>query len=180
MQNEGEWALQYGKDRGVPQLADALLAKLKKDQGIEAKNENVPDHLRWFAGLPARARSSGRSGRYGHRRSSNWMGFLYMVNNLKANAVSVPIDEQGTDVVALEAKLKELKAQGIQPKLFYTIPNFQNPSGVSTTLERRQRIAELAQEYGIIVLEDDAYHDLRFKGEPIAPIYTLDQSGSVW
>ena len=80
----------------------------------------------------------------------------------------------------LEAKLKELKSQGIQPKLFYTIPNFQNPSGFSTTLERRQRIAELAQEYGIIVLEDDAYHDLRFKGDPIPPIYTLDQSGSVW
>ena len=67
MQNEGEWALQYGKDRGVPQLADALLAKLKKDQGIEAKNENVLITSGGCAGLPARPRSSGRSGRYGHR-----------------------------------------------------------------------------------------------------------------
>lgn len=180
MNNDGEWALQYGRDRGVPQLADALLAKLKKDQNIDAKNENV---LITSGGSQACQLVLDLLVDPGDTvivEAPSWMGFLYMVKNIKANAVSVPIDEDGTDVVALEAKLKELKAQGIQPKLFYTIPNFQNPSGVSTTLERRHRIAELAQEYGIIVLEDDAYHDLRFKGEPIPPIYTLDTSGSVW
>jgi len=112
--------------------------------------------------------------------SPTWMGFLYMVNNLKANAVGVPVDDEGTDVVELERTLARLKSEGVTPKLIYVIPNFQNPMGVSTTLERRQRIVELAQEYGTIVLEDDAYHDLRYAGDPIPPIQTLDTSGSVW
>ena len=180
MQNDGEWALQYGKDRGVPQLVDALLAKLKKDQGISAKNENVLITAGGSQACQLVLDLLVDPGDTVIVEAPTWMGFLFMVKNLKANVVSVPIDDQGTDVDALEAKLKALKERGIRPKLFYTIPNFQNPSGVSTTLERRQRIAELAKEYGIVVLEDDAYHDLRFKGEPIAPIYTLDDSGLVW
>jgi 2-aminoadipate transaminase len=112
--------------------------------------------------------------------SPTWMGFLFMVNNLKAKAVGVSVDEQGTNVDELEATLKRLKAEGVTPKLIYVIPNFQNPTGVSTTLERRKRIVELAREYGTIVLEDDAYFDLRYAGETIPPIQTLDDSGTVW
>jgi 2-aminoadipate transaminase len=108
------------------------------------------------------------------------MGFLYMVNNLKAKAIGVSVDEHGTNVDELEQTLARLKSEGIRPKLIYVIPNFQNPTGVSTTLERRKRIVELAREYGTIVLEDDAYYDLRYAGEPIPPIQTLDDSGSVW
>lgn len=180
MKNEGELALQYGRDRGVPKLADALLAKLKKDQGIVATRDEVMITAGGSQACQLVLDLLLDPGDTILVESPTWMGFLYMVNNLKGNAIGVPVDENGTDVDALEAELKRLKAEGITPKLFYTIPNFQNPSGVSTSVERRKRIVELAQEYGMIVLEDDAYHDLRYSGEHLPPIYTLDDSGLVW
>jgi 2-aminoadipate transaminase len=180
MQREGELALQYGRDRGVPQLADALRAKLKKDQSIDASRDEVMITAGGSQACQLVLDLLLDPGDTVLVEAPTWMGFLYMVNNLKGKAIGVPVDENGTDVDALEAQLKSLKQQGITPKLFYTIPNFQNPSGVSTTLERRKRIAELAKEYGIVVLEDDAYHDLRYSGEHLPPIYTLDDTGLVW
>jgi len=180
MKNEGELALQYGRDKGVPQLADALIAKLKRDQDIVATREEVMITSGGSQACQLVLDLLLDPGDTILVEAPTWMGFLYMVNNLKGKAIGVPVDEHGTDVAALEAELKRLKAEGITPKLFYTIPNFQNPSGVSTTVERRKRIVELAKEYGLIVLEDDAYHDLRYSGEHLPPIYTLDDSGLVW
>jgi len=180
VEKDPKWALQYGKTTGVPALVDALLAKLAKDQGIIAKPEQVMITSGGSQACQLVIDLLVDPGDTVLVEAPTWMGFLYMVNTIKGTCVGVPLDEQGTDVVALEAKLKELKGQGITPKLIYVIPNFQNPSGISTTLERRQRIAQLAREYGTIVLEDDAYYDLRFSGEKITPIYNLDDSGSVW
>jgi len=180
MENDGDWALQYGKDTGTPALVDALRAKLARDQGIEAARENVMLTSGGSQACQLVLDFLVDPGDTVIVESPTWMGFLYMVNNLKANAVGVPVDDEGTDVVELERTLDRLKSEGVTPKLIYIIPNFQNPMGVSTTLERRKRIVELAQEYGTIVLEDDAYHDLRYAGEPIPPIQTLDTSGSVW
>ncbi|HQY30393.1 MAG TPA: PLP-dependent aminotransferase family protein, partial [Thermomicrobiales bacterium] len=69
------------------------------------------------------------------------------------------------------------KAAGSRAALIYVLPNFQNPTGVSTSLERRQRIVELAEEYDTLIIEDDAYFDLRYEGEHIPSIYTLDRNG---
>ncbi|MCC6704930.1 MAG: PLP-dependent aminotransferase family protein, partial [Thermomicrobiales bacterium] len=180
MEKDGDWALQYGKDTGTPALVDALRGKLARDQGIVAARENVMLTSGGSQACQLVLDFLVDPGDTVIVESPTWMGFLYMVNNLKANAVGVPVDDEGTDVVELERTLARLKSEGVTPKLIYIIPNFQNPMGVSTTLERRQRIVELAQEYGTIVLEDDAYHDLRYAGEPIPPIQTLDTSGSVW
>lgn len=175
-----KWALQYGKTTGVPVLVDALIEKLAKDQGIVAKPEQVmitsggSQACQLVIDLLVDPEDTVLV------EAPTWMGFLYMVNTIKGKCVGVPLDEHGMDVDALEATLKRLKGEGVTPKLIYVIPNFQNPSGISTTLERRQRIVELAREYGTIVLEDDAYYDLRFSGEKITPMYNLDDSGSVW
>lgn len=180
LEKDGDWALQYGKDTGTPALVDALRAKLARDQGIVAERENVMLTSGGSQACQLVLDFLVDPGDTVIVESPTWMGFLYMVNNLKANAIGVPIDDEGTNVVELERTLARLKSEGVTPKLIYIIPNFQNPMGVSTTLERRKRIVELAQEYGTIVLEDDAYHDLRYAGEPIPPIQTLDTSGSVW
>ncbi len=180
MDKDGDWALQYGKDTGTPALVDALRDKLARDQGIVAARENV---MLTSGGSQACQLVLDLLVDPGDTiivESPTWMGFLYMANNLKAKTVGVSVDEEGTNVEELEQTLARLKSEGITPKLIYVIPNFQNPMGVSTTLERRKRIVELAKEYGTIVLEDDAYHDLRYAGDPIPPIQTLDDSGSVW
>jgi 2-aminoadipate transaminase len=178
LEEDGEWALQYGKTTGAPILVDTLLAKLKRDQGIVAEMDNV---LITSGGSQACQLVLDLLVDWGDTvivEAPTWMGFLYALKNVGGNAVAVPLDEQGTDTGALERELKRLKAEGITPKFIYVISNFQNPSGITTTLERRKRLVALAQEYGTLILEDDAYHDLRFAGERIPPIYTLDDSGS--
>jgi 2-aminoadipate transaminase len=103
-----------------------------------------------------------------------FLGTVRMMKNMGVDIEGVPLDENGVRVDALEAILKRLKAAGKRAKMFYVIPTFQNPSGVTTTLERRQRIVELAREYDFVILEDDAYYDLRFAGDPLPPLYALE------
>jgi len=105
------------------------------------------------------------------------MGFIDALSNIGGKLVAVPTDEHGTDAEALDALLHRLRSEGTTAKLIYLIPNFQNPSGISTARERRERIAEIAARHGVLILEDDAYHDLRFAGERIQSIYSLDKEG---
>ena len=83
------------------------------------------------------------------------------------------------DVDALEDILRDHRVRGIQPKFIYSIPTFQNPSGSDMTLERRQRLVELAAEYEVLVVEDDAYGDLRFEGTALPRLAALDRQGWV-
>jgi 2-aminoadipate transaminase len=178
LEKDGEWALQYGKTSGAPCLVDVLLKKLRRDQGIVAEPDNV---LITSGGSQAVQLVLDLLVDWGDTvivESPTWMGFLYALKNVGGRAVGIPVDDQGTDTDALEQELARLKSEGITPKFIYVISNFQNPSGISTTVERRKRLVELAQEYGTLILEDDAYHDLRYAGERIPPVYTLDDSGS--
>ena len=108
-----------------------------------------------------------------------FMGAVGLFVRAGAQLVSVPIDANGLDVDALESTLRDLRARGVRPKFIYTIPTFQNPTGTTLSLARRQRLVALAAEYGVIVVEDDAYSDLRFHGEPLPPMVALDQEGWV-
>jgi 2-aminoadipate transaminase len=178
MERAGEKALQYGSAAGVSDLIEVLLAKLKRDQGIVAAPENV---LITAGGSQALALVLDALVDWGDTiitEEPTWMGAVRAFSNVGAKPVSVPVDQDGTNVEALERELKRLRSNGIRAKMIYLITNFQNPSGVSTTEARRRRIVELAQEYGTLIFEDDAYHDLRYAGEKIPPIYTLDDSGS--
>jgi 2-aminoadipate transaminase len=92
---------------------------------------------------------------------------------------TIPLDCDGLVVDAAEQRLTELRSAGVRPKLLYLIPNFQNPSGVCTTLERRERLVHLAERFGFLIVEDDAYGELRYNGNDIRSFYSLDTSGVV-
>jgi 2-aminoadipate transaminase len=92
---------------------------------------------------------------------------------------SVPLDAQGMDLDALEATLQRLERQGQRARFIYTIPTFQNPAGVTMPVARRRRLLELASQYDTLIIEDDAYGDLRFEGEHLPPIAALDTEGRV-
>jgi 2-aminoadipate transaminase len=96
-----------------------------------------------------------------------------------ARLVTIPTDEQGMDVDALEQTLRDLRRQNIRPKFVYTIPTFHNPTGATMPLDRRQRLLALAAEHGVVVAEDDAYGDLRFEGDPLPNLAALDEQGWV-
>ncbi|MDQ3547525.1 MAG: PLP-dependent aminotransferase family protein, partial [Chloroflexota bacterium] len=108
-----------------------------------------------------------------------WMGATGMFRLAGAEVIGVAIDEFGIDPAGVEAALDKLAAEGKSAKFLYTIPTFQNPTGVELSVERRHALAKLADERGLLILEDDAYIDLRFKGEKKPTMFSLSQKDSV-
>ena len=92
----------------------------------------------------------------------------------QADVVQIEMDEDGMRIDVLEAELARLDAEGRTPKFIYTIPSFQNPAGVTMSLERRRRLVEIARRRELLVLEDNPYGMLRYEGEPLPTLYSLD------
>src|SRR5919198_4014148 len=92
----------------------------------------------------------------------------------QADVVQIEMDSDGVRVDELEAELKRLEAAGRRPKFIYTIPNFQNPAGVTLSLPRRRRLVEVAGERELLVLEDNPYGLLRYEGDPLPTLRELD------
>jgi len=92
----------------------------------------------------------------------------------QADVEQIEIDADGMPIDALESTLDRLQAEGRRPKFIYTIPNFQNPGGVTMSLARRRRLVQVARERELLVLEDNPYGLLRYEGEPLPTLYSLD------
>ena len=93
----------------------------------------------------------------------------------QADVVQVEMDEDGMNIDLLEEELARLDRQGRSPKFIYTIPSFQNPAGVTMSLERRRRLVEIAHRRELLVLEDNPYGMLRYEGEPLPTLHSLDR-----
>jgi len=91
----------------------------------------------------------------------------------------LPLDERGLIVEELERRLERLAAEGVRPKFLYTQPTFHNPAGVTMPLDRRLELLDLAKQYSLLVVEDDAYSDLRFEGSDLPSLLALDREGLV-
>src|SRR5271163_2430065 len=92
----------------------------------------------------------------------------------QADVVQIEMDSDGMPIDELERTLDRLHGQGRRPKFIYTIPNFHNPAGVTMSLARRRRLVEVARERELLVLEDNPYGLLRYEGEPLPTLYSLD------
>jgi 2-aminoadipate transaminase len=101
--------------------------------------------------------------------SPTYLGALQAWRAYQADFVSVPIDADG---MCVDQRLEEALRAG--PKFMYILSNFQNPTGVTLSLERRQKLIKIADHYGIPIIEDDPYGDLRFEGEHVSPLVALD------
>ena len=100
---------------------------------------------------------------------------LLSLRSLGAEILAIPLQDDGIDVDALEQALKA----GARPKLAHVIPNFHNPAGCTLSLEKRQRLVALAAEYDFVLFEDDPYVELRFEGESLPTMLSLDQADRV-
>src|SRR5258708_22077081 len=96
----------------------------------------------------------------------------------QAAVEQIEIDADGMPIDALEQALDRLHAEGRRPKFIYTIPNFQNPGGVTMSLARRRRLIEVARERELLVLEDNPYGLLRHEGEALPTLYPLNAQAS--
>jgi 2-aminoadipate transaminase len=106
-------------------------------------------------------------------------GTLYNLRRFSPEFVEVGLDSEGIRTDEVSARLEALRQQGRKAKFIYTIVNFQNPAGMTQSLRRRLELLELAERYDTLILEDDAYGELRYDGEPIKSLYGLDRNERV-
>ncbi len=106
--------------------------------------------------------------------SPTFLGAIQAMKEYNATIIDMPTDDEGVIVEAAEALIRQH-----HPKLMYVIPTFQNPTGITLSLERRKALAALASRYGVVIAEDDPYRDLRYFGEALPPIQSFDTEGWV-
>lgn len=179
IESEGEWALQYGASAGDERIVEELLKKLARDQKIEAGPENILVTNGASQALSLIVDMLIEPGDVVISEAPTWMGAVVNFNQAGADVREVSVDDEGTRTDELRAVLQALRDEGRRAKLLYVIPNFQNPMGVTMALDRRRELLEIADEFDIPVVEDDAYFDLRYSGESLPSLYSLDRSGRV-
>ncbi len=176
---EGNAALMYGDAAGFLGLREVLAAKLKRWEGIDVPASELLIVNGSNHGLAIVAQAFLNVGDTAICEAPTFMGGLRPLRQLQARTHGIPLDEDGMRIDLLEAKLVELRAAGTPAKLVYTIPNFHNPAGVNLSLARRRRLAELADIHDFVILEDDAYGELRFEGDHLPAVYTFATPGRV-
>ncbi len=175
----GRAALQYGDYVGYSGLIDALIAKLSRDQGIQARRENVLITAGGSQAIDLLLDALVDWGDTIVSEMPTWVGAVQAFRNVGANIISIPVDDEGIDVNVLDRELNRLRDHETTPKFIYANANFQNPTGATMSLQRRQDLLALARAARTFLVEDDAYFDLRYDGEAVPTIYSLDDSGSV-
>ncbi len=110
----------------------------------------------------------------------SYPGTLAMLLLRRANVIHVPTDDQGMNTDALDGAIEDLASQGKRPKMIYTISVYQNPMGMTVSLERRKRLLEVSHRHGIPILENESYADFVIDGDPLPPsIIGMDDQDSV-
>jgi len=103
-----------------------------------------------------------------------YLAALHVIRSYQGRFAGVPLDDNGMQPDALKSTLEDLQRESMLPKFIYLVPSFQNPSGVTLSEERRKRIVEIAVQYNMPIIEDEAYRDLRFEGQAPPLIASLD------
>lgn len=165
--------LQYGITEGWPSLRESI-ADMVLRRGISVQPANVLTLTGSSQGIDLLARVFLNPGDTVLVESPTFLGALQTFRTYQANLVPVEMDEGGVILEELERKMA-LYA----PKLLYIIPTFQNPSGRTLDKSRREKVARLAEQYGVVVIEDDPYGDLRYEGESLPSIKSFDDAGQV-
>lgn len=175
MDKQGRVALQYGPTDGLPELKEEFLKFLKKHEGIEAKPENVIITTASQQALDMVGRLFIDASDPVLVEKPSYMGGLQVFKSYGADFVGVTLEDDGVSVVELEEKLAWLRAQDEHYKFIYLVPDFQNPSGVTLSEEKRRRVVELSEKYDVAVIEDSPYRQIRFEGKAPKMLYKLDQ-----
>jgi 2-aminoadipate transaminase len=176
LDGDADAALNYGPS--FAGLRDQVVARLRA-QGVEAEEDGVLISYGSGQILGLLPQVFVDPGDVVLIEGPSFLGAVRHFRDAGARLVTVPTDAEGLDVDAVESILIDLRRQNIRPKFIYAIPTFQNPTGTTMPLARRQKLVRLAAEYGVVVVEDDAYGDLRFEGRPQPVLAALDQEGWV-
>ena len=179
LEREGKDLAYYPDPFGSKELRNLVKEKLKQDRGIDTTIEEI-----------LITHGSGEANNLVIQNLTDpgdtviteefvYLGTLSQLNKAEADIVGAKMDDEGIIPEELDNLNKDLLSQGKKIKYLYTIPEFQNPTGSTMPLSRREKVLEITNKYGLPVLEDDCYVDLRFEGETQPSYKSLDSSGSV-
>lgn len=179
LSEEGEDLAIYPHPQGYPPLRELISDRLSRTRGVEATPESImlgdgsgqPIHLILEALLDP--------GDVVFTEDFTYSGTLNALRRFRAEIVGIQCDQSGFIPDVLEHTIRTVIESGRKPKLIYTIPTFQNPQGWTASLERRMALVHIAQSYGIPVIEDDCYVDLRYEGKSVTTLHSMDESGLV-
>ena len=177
LDREGGQALQYGPTEGDPRLIDFLVRWMREHEGAEI------DHS-YFLICSGAQQALDLIGRVFIDPGDpiivglpTYLGAIQAFQSYRANLIGVPVDKQGMDVERVEEILKEFAGKGLKVKFIYIVPDFQNPTGVTLSLERREKLLDLCYEYDTVTIDDSPYRDLRYEGEPLPMVGPMDKRG---
>ncbi|MGN1014510.1 MAG: PLP-dependent aminotransferase family protein [Butyricicoccus sp.] len=173
--NESDVALQYGTTEGYPQLRELTAKRLKEKYNIGTDDDDI---LITTGGQQANSLFTQvmiNPGDVVVTEGPSFVGALNGYRSLNAKLKSVPMDDDGMQMDKLEEVLKTTP----NVKFIYVIPTFQNPTGRTMSLERRKQLLELAKKYDTLIFEDNPYFELRYEGEDIPTLKSMDTEGRV-
>jgi 2-aminoadipate transaminase len=173
--HEGQVALQYSPTEGYPPLKEWLAETMSK-YGIWVEPENILMVSGSQQGLDLIGKLFIDPHACIITSAPTYLGAIQAWNAYEARYCTVPLDDEGMRVEELEDRL----CSGERPCFVYVLPNFHNPAGTTLPLERRERLAEIAREYDLVIIEDDPYGELRFEGEDITPLFRLAPERTIY
>ena len=173
---EGQEAMQYGAAKGVTALRELILEHVKEKEGVTGQLDNVMVTTGSEQVLDLVGKAFVDPGDTVLVEQPTYLCALDVFKSYGAKFVGVDMDEQGMKMDSLEEALQAHP----ETKLVYTVPNFQNPTGRTMAVERRQKLAELAEKYDVYVLEDNPYGEIRFAGHHVPAVKSFDKSGHVF
>lgn len=171
-ESRGVEALQYGAVMGAMDLREVIVDQLLKPKGVDASVEEIMIITGGIESINLLSQLYLEPGDIVLVESPTFVQAVEIFRMFQAECIGVEMDENGMVPEDLEAKIKRYN-----PKMIYVIPTFQNPTGITLSMERRKKIAELGSQYDVIILEDDPYRDIRYSGEELKPIKSFDKTG---
>ena len=168
LREQGQIALQYGPTEGYQPLRELVAARMQRF-GLKLTADNVLITSGAQQALDIIGKLFIDPGDIILTEEPTYLGALQAWRAYQADYITVPIDHDG---VVVDQRLENALRAG--PKMMYILPNFQNPGGVTLSAERRSKLVEIADRYGVPIIEDDPYGDLRFEGETLPPLLAVD------
>lgn len=168
-------ALQYSVSEGYPELIELISARLSEKFSIDMNKNKMIIVSGSQQGADLLTKAIINEGDGVICEEPSFIGCLNTFRTYGAKLYGVPLEADGMNLDVLETTLSENK----NIKMIYTIPTFQNPSGITASLEKRKKLLEIAKKYNVLIMEDNPYGELRFTGEDVPTIKSLDTDGIV-
>lgn len=167
----GKKLLQYATTEGFMPYRVQTAAFLREDVGMDVTEDHVLPTTGSTQAIDLLLKALIDEGDTVLVEGPSFLGSLQAMKLYGANLAAVPMDDEGIIPGALEEAARKYR-----PKLLYTVPNFQNPTGVTMSLARRKAVVALAEQYDFLIAEDDPYRGLRYSGEAMPTMFSFDES----